>query len=80
MDSAISTPPNPAARNCFSSFPRSYYFSGCNEKSDKVDKSKELQKDDKSNRAPVKDHTLRAQEGSVTSDSSALDVYTTIFA
>jgi hypothetical protein len=44
-----------ASAPCIASLPRPLRFSGCNEKSDKADKVKEIGKDDKSNRAPVRD-------------------------
>jgi hypothetical protein len=74
------TDPASAGSSCFASFPRSYLFSGCNEKSDKADKVKEIGKDDKANRNPVKDRAIRALEGSLTSDPLAENAYATIFA
>ena len=69
-----------AAPNCFASFPRSYQFSGCNEKSDKADKTKEVGKDDKAHRAPVKDHVVNAFDGPRAEDMMAANAYATMFA
>jgi hypothetical protein len=41
--------------SCIATLPRPLLFSGCNEKSDKADKVKEIGKDDKANRSPVRD-------------------------
>lgn len=46
---------SPLTSSCIATLPRPLLFSGCNEKSDKADKVKEIGKDDKSNRAPVRD-------------------------
>ncbi|MGC4190703.1 MAG: hypothetical protein QM589_06020 [Thermomicrobiales bacterium] len=49
------TPGTDPQSSCIATLPRPLLFSGCNEKSDKADKTKEVGKDDKSNRAPVRD-------------------------
>ncbi|MGC4107624.1 MAG: hypothetical protein QM753_14990 [Thermomicrobiales bacterium] len=49
------TPEPSDADPCVAALPRPLRFSGCNEKSDKADKTKEVGKDDKAHRAPVRD-------------------------
>lgn len=80
LSANVGTGIDPAAPHCFSSFPRSYLFSGCNEKSDKADKVKEIGKDDKAHRAPVKDRAIRAFEGSLVGDTGASSAHATMFA
>jgi hypothetical protein len=66
--------------SCFSTFPRSYQFSGCGEKNDKSDKTKEVGKDDKAFREPVRDRGLAVQEGSYQGGTPGDRAYSTIFA
>ncbi len=80
LSQSLGTISEPGAGSCFSSFPCSYVFSGCNEKSDKADKVKEIGKDDKAHRSPVKDRAIRACEGSISGDSLAESAFATIFA
>lgn len=68
------------AASCFSTFPRSLQFSGCGEKNDKSDKTKEVGKDDKAFRAPVKDRGISAHEGSFVTGTPGESAYSTIFA
>jgi len=71
--------PRPEA-DCFTSFPRSYRLSGCGEKNDKSDKKKEVGKDDKAVRDPVKDYAFRAYEGTFVADSVMETAHTSMFA
>lgn len=64
------------AGSAFSTFPRSYLFSGCNEKED----TKKDGKDDKSHRAPVKDRAMRAREGAMLQLGGADNAFATVFA
>lgn len=55
LRAVFSESPDPISSTCIATLPRPLLLSGCNEKSDKADKVKEVGKDDKSNRAPVRD-------------------------
>jgi hypothetical protein len=79
-------PIDPSDVSCFASFPQGYTFSGCKEdKSDKDkevsgDKTKEVGKDDKAGRAPVKDRAVRLRDGRIDAAASVDSVFATVFA
>jgi|GEM_PF-4848860 len=62
------------------SFPVLPVFSGCGEKTDKSDKTKEVGKDDKSHREPVKDYQAIARDGFLPGKIPPGGAHATIFA